>query len=375
MLKFNVVLDTNIYRKNPARSDLPFQALERLCKAGVLCLHLPYVVEREFQTQQVLQYQQGITDSLKGLESIIRKGLPPAELTSVEGLRDSIKAVEPTVIAAAEVALVLWATAVSAKRHPITESVAQAAMEAYFQGHPPLTNPKSRDDIPDAFIFQTIKNIAMMEPPLIVVAEDKKLANASEKLPNVIVHNSLSTMIESPTIQTELLELDVVDSMEATTALLREYEEKNSELTAHLKRNGGEKLAWKTVVSPHIPDDNHEATITGCFDTNDIEFDFEDLYYFGAGKFGLPFSYRTTAYLTYYIFKLDYYSLDEDRMPSVTDHNDHYYEAEEELDVRVTGVLRVSFPPEEIKGLTLDTVENHIDFEIDSIDEIEVLKP
>jgi hypothetical protein len=289
-------------------------------------------------------------------------------------LRDSIKVLEPSIITAAEAALISWATVVSAIRHPITESAAQAAMEAYFHGHPPLTNPKTRDDIPDAFIFQTIKDVSAIEPTLIVVAEDEKLANASRNLLGVVVHKSLAAMIESPPIQTELLELDVVDSMETTTALLRQYAEKFDELTAYLKRQSGENLVWKTVHSRYIPEDNHEATITGCFDTKDVEFNFEDFYYFGAGKFGLPFSYRTTAFVTYYIFKSDYYCLDEDRMPSVIDHNDHYYQAQEDLDVRVSGVLRISFPLEKVKGLTLDTVEDHIDFEIDSIDEIEVLK-
>ena len=33
--RFNVVLDTNIFRKSPSRSDLAFKALERLCKARV----------------------------------------------------------------------------------------------------------------------------------------------------------------------------------------------------------------------------------------------------------------------------------------------------------------------------------------------------
>jgi hypothetical protein len=375
MTKFNVVLDTNIYFQDPSRSGLPFQALARLCKAGVLCLHLPYVVEREFQTQQVVQYQEGITDSLKGLESIIRKELPPAELASVKRLHDSIKAVEPTVMAAVESALILWAAAISAKRHPITESAAQAAIEAYFQGDPPFTQPKKKDDIPDAFIFQTIKAISAIEPNLIVVSDDKKLANASRNIPNVVVHNSLSAMIESEPIQSKILELDVVESVEATRNLLQQYEVEFGELTAELKQNGEEILSWKTVHSRYIPDDNHEATITGCYDVEDIKFHFEDLYYFGEGKFGLPFSYRTTASLTYYIYKSDYYCLDEDRMPSVTDHNDHYYEAEEDLDVRVTGVLSIFFPVREIKGLTIESVEDHIKFEIDSIDDIEVTKP
>ncbi len=40
MPKHNVLIDTNIYRKCPAKNDLPFKALERLCKAGVDVYHL-----------------------------------------------------------------------------------------------------------------------------------------------------------------------------------------------------------------------------------------------------------------------------------------------------------------------------------------------
>jgi hypothetical protein len=47
MAKFNVVIDTNIYRSDPSRSDLVFRALERLCQADILKLHLPQIVERE----------------------------------------------------------------------------------------------------------------------------------------------------------------------------------------------------------------------------------------------------------------------------------------------------------------------------------------
>ena len=65
MPKFNVVLDTNIYRKNPSRTDLPFQALERLCRKNIAKLHVPYVVEQEFQTQQVGLYKKELINGVR----------------------------------------------------------------------------------------------------------------------------------------------------------------------------------------------------------------------------------------------------------------------------------------------------------------------
>lgn len=374
MPNFNVILDTNIFRKNPSRSDLPFKALERLCKAEVCRLHLPYVVQREFQTQQMALYQKELSASLAALEGVMRKGLPAVELATVTSLRDAVKAAEPAVLAAVEAELPAWADAIGSVRHSITEAAAQSAMEAYFCGHPPLTNPKTRDDIPDAFIFQTIKDIASLGPKLIVVAEDGKLAKAAETLPNVVVHRSLVSMIESEFIQTEILELDVIENITNTAKVLRDYEAEYTEFRSYVNRKGAEKIVWRTVHSSQIPDDNHEATISSYCDPEDVEVDFDGLSYFGSGQFGLPFEFRCTVEVIYYIFKSDYYCLDEDHMPSVTDHNDHYFEAEDEREVHVSGTLRLSFPIESIKTLAIETVDKHIDIGIDSIDAIDVVE-
>lgn len=372
MQKFNVVLDTNIFRKNPSRSDLAFTALERLGKAGICQLHLPYVVEREFQTRQISLYQKELSASLAGLDSVIRKGLPTAELATVTELRDALNASETTVLSAVEAALPLWADSINAMRHPLTQSAAQAAMEAYFHGHPPLTTPKTRDDIPDAFIFQTIKDIAALDPTLIVVAEDGKIATAAEAIPGVVVHRSLLKMIESASIQSELLELDVMENMAHTATLLRDYESIYKEFSSQIEREGGEKLLSKTIHSHQIPDDNHEATIFSYGEAEDIQVDFTRFSYFGSGQFGLPFEFRMIVSVIYCIFKSDFYCLDEKKMPSISDHNDHYYKAEDERSVQVTGTLRISFPPETIKTLTLETVDENITIEINLIEGIEV---
>lgn len=311
---------------------------------------------------------------MAALEKVIRKGLPAVELATVTSLRDAVMAAEPVVLAAVEAELPEWADSIGSVRHSITEAAAQAAMEAYFCGHPPLTNPKIRDDIPDAFIFQTIKDIAPLGPTLIVVSEDEKMAKAAETLPSVVVHRSLVSMIESGPIQTEILELDVIENITNTAKVLRDYEAEYTEFRSHVTHQGGEKIVWETVHSSQIPDDNHEATISSYGDPEDVEVDFDGLSYFGSGQFGLPFEFRCTVEVTYYIFKSDYYCLDETDMPSVTDHNDHYFEAEDERVVHVSGTLRLSFPIESINTLAIETIEKHIKIEIDSIKAIDVVE-
>ena len=372
MPKFHVVLDTNIYRKNPSRSDLAFQALERLCKAGIMKLHLPYIVEREFQTQQLAQYKKELDAAISGLDAIIRKGLSPTALQSTTAIRESLTAATPSILDDAVSALTNWAESLGADRHPITEKQAIAAMESYFQGKLPLKAPKNRDDIPDSFIFQTLVHLAGTTKPLVVVAEDEKIAQAAETLQEVKVFRSLGEFIESPEIQAEILDLDASKNVPALAELLKQYEAENNEISHLLEYKGSDKLVWRKVHSHSIPDDNHEATITGHYNAEDIELDFEGLHYYGYGEFGLPFRFRTTVTISYYIFKADYYSLDDKKSPSVSDHNDHYYEAEDEVSVNVSGMMKLPFPPAEMKTLSAENIEEHITIEIDSVNEIEM---
>lgn len=370
MPKFHVVLDTNIYHKSPKRKDLPFVALERLSKAGIVQLHLPYVVEREFQTQQVAQYRKAIDASIGGLESLIKKGLEPPQLTTVQGMLATLKTIAPTVLADAEQALPIWVTGIGGSRHPITESQAMLAMEAYFLGAAPLKVPKVRDDIPDSFIFQVIADLAKSTSPLIAVVEDEKLAQASESLEGVSVYRTLIEFIDSAPIQAELIDLDIVKNLASIRDVIEHYEIEGGQISLLLKQNGGKALVWKAVHSSSIPDDNHEATITGYNDPEDIELNFAELSYYGYGEFGLPFTYVSTVSITYYIFKADYFTLDGDNLPSVSDHNDHYYEAEEERLVRASGVIKLSFDPTALQSISAENIDENISIDIDSIEEV-----
>lgn len=93
MVKYNVVLDTNIYFKSPSRADLHFMALERLCKAGIVQLHLPYIVEREFQTQQIADNQPKLEKAISALDSVLRNNLVVGLKTRIQGLRAEMESV------------------------------------------------------------------------------------------------------------------------------------------------------------------------------------------------------------------------------------------------------------------------------------------
>lgn len=373
MPKYNVVLDTNIYRKNPARSDLSFQALARLCQANIVKLHLPYVVEREFQTQQGEIYKKDIERASAGIDSILRKGVSADHASRLEAMRNELADVTQPILSDVEAAIRVWAESIGAKRHPITEQQAMAAMEAYFLGKPPLRAPKSREDIPDSFIFQTILSIALEAVPLVVIAEDEKIAQASKSVQGVMTHRSLSGFIESAEIQAEILELDVIDNLASIAKEIKKYEEGSYDFARCVRDDAGEKLIWKKISSPSIPDDNNEATIQLYYDPEDIDFDFDDLHYFGNGEFGLPFTFVVEVMAFYYVFKSDFYRIEERKVLHVSDHNEHYYEVEENFEINCYGIMKLSFNPEVLENISAESLGEFLDLEIDSIEIVGVI--
>ena len=57
--------------------------------------------------------------------------------------------------------------------------------------------------------------------------------------------------------------------------------------------------------------------------------------------------------------------------PSVTDHNDHYFEAEDEFEVIVTGTVSISIDRDNMK---LDKFSECINQDLIAIDEIESIE-
>ncbi len=374
MPKHNVLIDTNIYRKCPARNDLPFKALERLCKAGVVTLYLPYVVEREVQTQQIEVYKKELAGAISGIDGLLKKVLSTAHKTKARAIKDELCALQQPILAEVEADLPTWVESIGGKRLPVTAQDAQSAMEAYFLGMPPLTQPKDRKDIPDAFIFQNIRQLAITDVPLSVIAEDGKVFNASEALDGVKAYKSLAAFIELPEIQDEILELDVIANLPALRVAFKSEEDESREVSYLLDNDIGKMLCGRMVYSRSIPDDNNEGMITSYGEPTELSLDYDDLHYFGNGEFGLPFEFDMTVLITYYIFKSDFYLMDEDKMPSVSDHNDHYFEAESEIDIHVEGLVKLKIDPALLKEISAEVIEENLEASIDSIEKVSVIE-
>ena len=103
-------------------------------------------------------------------------------------------------------------------------------------------------------------------------------------------------------------------------------------------------LIDRTIDSLEIPDDNNEATITGVGEPYDIELETEATENNGRDSlFLIRFNLTVECELSYYIFKADYYTIDDEKIDkvSISDWNEHYFRAEESYPLNVEGLISV----------------------------------
>lgn len=362
----HLVLDTSIYRADPGRKSPAFKAIERLLKAKIVKLHVPYVVEREFQTQEREKHKEAMDKVLSGLSYLSGKGLSATTLKKIVTYQKEIQDLQQGILEDAEKEIIDWLENLDASRIPLCADQAEKAFEAYFHGNPPLKSLKSRKDIPDSFIARSVEKILSENGNLHFVVNDGNLKEAFDANPLVETYKNLADFVASDLIQDELLDLDLIESSEDILAAIKAFEEESNAIKAIIEKDVGEQLVWKTVSDAGVPDDNNEITINGYGEAENIELDFEEASYYGDGVCGVPFSLTIEVQAYYYIFKSDYYALDIDSKkykPSISDHNDHYYEAEDTFEIFVKGVVTLSIDKNKLDSenpaecVDMDTIE------------------
>jgi cyanophycinase len=137
-------------------------------------------------------------------------------------------------------------------------------------------------------------------------------------------------------------------------------------------------LLGKKVESHEIPDDNNEATVEAVEEIQAIDLNVSSIEYLNDEKLLIPFELQVECLLQYFVFKADYYSLDDDRNISIDDWNDHYFMAEESYPIEVEGIVAIipdlenlefsEFSANDAMDLLADA-----DISIESITRIEVI--
>ncbi len=81
----------------------------------------------------------------------------------------------------------------------------------------------------------------------------------------------------------------------------------------------------------------------GVDSPEDLTFDFNNVEFYGGSEIGIPFTTTVDCELNYAIYKGDYFTLSEKKQAqiSISERNEHYFDADETYPIEVTGTLSV----------------------------------
>lgn len=174
---------------------------------------------------------------------------------------------------------------------PIEADHARSVVEAYFTGGPPFKNPKSRDDFPDAFVWQSLIAIAAAPTKKIIhfISNDHGFQQHCQQI-GVRQHKSILGILESG-------ELPI-------TAHPTEYDlarrlKQNSALVAEAARHAVHDVLpqFEFPMPPGIAKDTNAGPfeIEHVLALKDLVVDGESIALLGNRTFAIPFTASLTA--------------------------------------------------------------------------------
>ncbi|HEB9310001.1 TPA: DUF4935 domain-containing protein [Campylobacter coli] len=326
----HLIIDTSILRASPYYKSEEYKSLEILVNKGFLKIYLPYIVENEYIEQLKEPYLikfDSIKNSLNKLKN--QHSTNTNEITNIE---QSIFIIENNTIEnIIEDFEINFCTKLKIEKLDIEPYYAKEVFDKYFKGSSPFKSKKNREDIPDAFIFECIRDIKNKESNTIVLVGDNRLHNACDEI-GVTLFKNLKDFIECKEIQNILNEnINFLNFIN--------YLKSNCNIEIFLKNYHVKELEYMTITSYDIPSDDNSAQIIGICTPENVECDFEKLIHYGNKKIGIPVTFDIEVDANLYIFKADYYMNDYD-FP-VEDHNDHYFSAENNYFLKVESVVIV----------------------------------
>lgn len=345
----HVVLDTNIFRHDPTRNKVSFRALSKLSKSGFAKIYIPYIVYKEFLSQEIKEYLDNFEKLKKGIKYLQRKFLSQEMIDQLEDIDQKVDHLKSALDANVETIFKKWIDDNNAELLPIKNHHGENVINAYFEGEKPFASKKSKKDIPDAFIWEAIRDLLNDVDHLYVISNDAGIIKACENHDKITNYQNLDDFITSDLCHEKLRDIYFEEKLPEIILILKT---KMPSFKEQLDQSFLEKLPGYVFKDYNILDDNNEATIYSVGAVENLEINFDETEYYGEGFLVILFNCNIEVYANYYIFKSDYYTLsdEETQRIGISDHNDHYYEADETFELEIGGTLSVIFDISEIKN-------------------------
>jgi len=355
----NIAIDTSILRRDRKLEGSDVLLLGKMGKLGLLKLHIPWIIYREITTHSYLESKTIIDKMVKDLNSFNKQGISESDHLKLKEIAKQIEVID---IEAS--ILERWDDFIESSKtilHGIDENHGELVMTSYFLGTDPFSKPKSRKDIPDAFIYQALRTISDEFGKIYFVCDDTNLRNCCDKIPNIVGLSGFSDLFDSSDFKAIN---DKYKLIEHYAEELIAIEEAIEEIKTIAKKDIQNNKIFNdiTISNSDIPDDNNEGIVVGIDKISNIDIDKTKIQYID-NYFYIPIKADGVFTIEYFIYKADYYLIEDSRYIHITDSdwNDHYFLVEETFDVKFSFKYKiakdkVAFLEPEIEDISFDQV-------------------
>ena len=369
MESINVFIDTSSLPREPSKFDNPLiHRLSELSKSGVLKIYVSDVVFQELKTQLQEKIEDDIKKAIESTKQIeknpwLDKILDKNTLTKMgESLTKAIPEIQKTV----EKKIRAMLNDMSADVLPVKENHGIRVLNDYFIGKPPFKNIKSREDFPDAFIYQCVKDFVENDNHSIhCIVKDNNLGSSLVALKHVIVHKTIYDFIKSKELEEITKKLEDELRWEKVYATLKPtlqslYDDIKDILEAHLP----DEVSYKYVSHYEIPSDNNDALINGIYERNDLEINWNEADNIGPGFISIPFTLTCDSDLEFPVYHSNAYTVPKGVHVSYRDHEeDTFFDASGNVILKIDGIMILEFETKE----SLNELPELLDLQIEEI--------
>ncbi|WP_420105911.1 PIN domain-containing protein [Herbaspirillum huttiense] len=250
----DVLIDTNILHQEGLFSR-NMQLLSRLAQAEMIKIFIPDLVKKEYLTKRLSDAEASLKSAQQKILEILKKTDRRNPIyDSIQESRLSIVAAAKDIHKAIEKDFETWCESNRVVVVKFDANLVESVFDDYFSGKGVFRQPKSRDDIPDAFINLSVQELLREKGLLDVIIKDGVFSQHLQKTVGVSVFDDLEKYLQSQKT-TECI--DILDKRSKQTEALKEFfsgDKFKSYLLSYLRQ------AEDLVSSIYIEDGSIENT-------------------------------------------------------------------------------------------------------------------
>lgn len=225
--KIPLMLDSTVLKQVPKLNSELFKELVKYTRADIYNLYISEIVEQEFISWIKAEAQNAFDTVTKATMSLNKYYEEPSIFGFNLGFNATVFAAENQINGILKKVVESWESfkeKTNATVIPIRQDHGKLVMDAYFKGEKPFSKIKNRTDIPDAFIYCSLKDLLECNDKVIFVSSDKRFSQAiqNEKL---ICFESLSDLFSKGPSKLDAQFFNSLDGKNRVFTLVKIYED------------------------------------------------------------------------------------------------------------------------------------------------------